>query len=110
MKNIKIKLIDPTKAGVSKRIKVGIDTQANYYIVKSVKSRIIMKDGRRLLDQIRQIKKVSNKEVLIFTTAPVCSKTKSFLNSNGVEITQENNTEKMLKKDENRGSLNIRKT
>ena len=45
MKNIKIKLIDPTKAGVSKRIKVGIDTQANYYIVKSVKSRIIMKDG-----------------------------------------------------------------
>ena len=79
-------------------------------LVVSRKSRIIMKDGRRLLDQIRQIKKVSNKEVLIFTTAPVCSKTKSFLNSNGVEITQENYKDKMLKKDENQGSLNIKKT
>ena len=53
-----------------------------------------MKDGRRLLDQIRQIKTVSKKAVLIFTTAPVCSKTKSFLNSNDVEIIQEDNTEK----------------
>ena len=53
-----------------------------------------MKDGRRLLDQVRQIKKFSKKPVSIFTTAPVCSKTKGFLNNNGVEIIQENNTEK----------------
>ena len=58
------------------------------------KSRIIMKDGRRLLDQVRQIKNFSKKPVSIFTTAPVCSKTKGFLNNNGVEIIQENNTEK----------------
>ena len=79
-------------------------------LVVNRKSRIIMKDGRRLLDQIRQIKKTSNKTVLIFTTAPVCSKTKSFLNSNGVEITQENYKDKMLKKDENQRTLNIKKT
>ena len=63
-------------------------------LVVNRKSRIIMKDGRRLLDQVRQIKNFSKKPVSIFTTAPVCSKTKGFLNNNGVEIIQENNTEK----------------
>ena len=63
-------------------------------IVVNRKSRVIMKDGRRLLDQVRQIKKFSKKPVSIFTTAPVCSKTKGFLNNNGVEIIQENNAEK----------------
>ena len=63
-------------------------------LVVNRKSRIIMKDGRRLLDQVRQIKNFSKKPVLIFTTAPVCSKTKGFLNNNGVEIIQEKNAEK----------------
>ena len=100
--------LDPKTFNLNSRVIIE-EEKNTLTLVVNRKSRIIMKDGRRLLDQIRQIKKVSNKEVLIFTTAPVCSKTKSFLNSNGVEITQENNTEKILKKDENQGSLNIKK-
>ena len=100
--------LDPKTFNLNNRVVIE-EEKNTLTLVVNRKSRIIMKDGRRLLDQIRQIKKFSNKEVLIFTTAPVCSKTKSFLNSNGVEITQENNTEKMLKKDENQGSLNIKK-
>ena len=101
--------LDPKTFNLNSRVIIE-EEKNTLTLVVNRKSRIIMKDGRRLLDQIRQIKKFSYKEVLIFTTAPVCSKTKSFLNSNGVEITQENNTEKMLKKDENQGSLNIKKT
>jgi len=86
MKNIKIKLIDPTKAGVSKRIKVGIDTQANYYIVKSVKSRIIMKDGKKINVIANTITKQTNKKVFLATTAPVCSKTTNYLNEKKIKI------------------------
>ena len=101
--------LDPKTFNLSSRVVIE-EEKSSLTLVVNRKSRIIMKDGRRLLDQIRQIKKTSNKTVLIFTTAPVCSKTKSFLNSNGVEITQENYKDKMLKKDENQRTLNIKKT
>ena len=101
--------LDPKTFNLNNRVVIE-EEKNTLTLVVNRKSRIIMKDGRRLLDQIRQIKKVSKKAVLIFTTAPVCSKTKSFLNSNGVEIIQEENIEKTLKKDENQGSLNIKKT
>ena len=101
--------LDPKTFNLNNRVVIE-EEKNTLTLVVNRKSRIIMKDGRRLLDQIRQIKKVSKKAVLIVTTAPVCSKTKSFLNSNGVEIIQEENTEKTLKKDENQGSLNIKKT
>ena len=104
-----MKQLDPKTFNLSSRVVIE-EEKSSLTLVVNRKSRIIMKDGRRLLDQIRQIKKTSNKTVLIFTTAPVCSKTKSFLNSNGVEITQENYKDKMLKKDENQRTLNIKKT
>jgi hypothetical protein len=104
-----MKQLDPKIFNLSSRVIIE-EEKSSLTLVVNRKSRIIMKDGRRLLDQIRQIKKTSNKTVLIFTTAPVCSKTKSFLNSNGVEITQENYKDKMLKKDENQRTLNIKKT
>ena len=104
-----MKQLDPKTFNLSSRVVIE-EEKSSLTLVVNRKSRIIMKDGRRLLDQIRQIKKASNKAVLIFTTAPVCSKTKSFLHSNGVEITQENYKDKMLKKDENQRPLNIKKT
>ena len=85
--------LDPKTFNLNSRAIVE-DEKNTLTLVVNRKSRIIMKDGRRLLDQVRQIKKFSKKPVLIFTTAPVCSKTKGFLNNNGVEIIQENNTEK----------------
>ena len=85
--------LDPKTFNLNNRVVIE-EEKNTLTLVVNRKSRIIMKDGRRLLDQVRQIKKFSKKPVLIFTTAPVCSKTKGFLNNNGVEIIQENNAEK----------------
>ena len=94
--------LDPKTFNLNSRVIIE-EEKNTLTLVVNRKSRIIMKDGRRLLDQIIQIKKFSNKEVLIFTTAPVCSKTKSFLNSNGVEITQETTQKKCLKRLKTKG-------
>ena len=85
--------LDPKTFNLNSRVIIE-EEKNTLTLVVNRKSRIIMKDGRRLLDQVRQIKNFSKKPVSIFTTAPVCSKTKGFLNNNGVEIIQENNTEK----------------
>ncbi len=83
-----MKRIDPKKFNLSKKVVIE-KTTSSLSIIINRKTRIIMKDGRRLLEQANQIKKVSNKPVSIFTTAPVCSKTKAFLSNNNVEIIQE---------------------
>ena len=88
-----MKQLDPKIFNLNSRAIIEEEKSALTLVVNR-KSRIIMKDGRRLLDQVRQIKNFSKKPVSIFTTAPVCSKTKGFLNNNGVEIIQENNAEK----------------
>ena len=88
-----MKQLDPKIFNLNSRAIIEEEKSA-LTIVVNRKSRIVMKDGRRLLDQVRQIKKFSKKPVLIFTRAPVCSKTKGFLNNNGVEIIQENSAEK----------------
>ena len=79
-----MKQLDPKIFNLSSRVVIK-EQKRSLALVVNRKSRIIMKDGRRLLDQIRQIKNFSKKPVLIFTTAPVCSKTKGFLNNNGVD-------------------------
>ena len=83
-----MKRIDSKKFNLSKKVVIE-KTTSSLSIIINRKTRIIMKDGRRLLEQANQIKKVSNKPVSIFTTAPVCSKTKAFLSNNNVEIIQE---------------------
>ena len=54
-------------------------------IVKNRKSRIIMKDGNKILESAEQIKKVSpGTKVSLITNAPVCSKTEKYLLGNGI--------------------------
>tara|TARA_B100001142_G_scaffold134382_1_gene135859 strand:- start:9275 stop:9478 length:204 start_codon:yes stop_codon:yes gene_type:complete len=55
-------------------------------IVVDRKSRIIMKDGKRILDQANAIKKTDKRSVVLLTSAPVCGKTKSFLSNNNISI------------------------
>ena len=51
------------------------------------KSRIIMTDGKKLLEKVNIIKNVQPAvKVELITTAPVCSKTKTFLASAGVQV------------------------
>ena len=45
-----------------------------------------MKDGVRILDQVKKIKKITNNVIRLYTSAPVCSKTKVFLNTHDILI------------------------
>jgi len=86
-KNNNLKLIDPLTVGASKRSNVATDSDNNIYIVKNIKSRIIMKDGLKILALAKKIKTVKNATVSLATTAPVCSKTKKYLEENEIKIT-----------------------
>jgi len=56
-------------------------------IVVSRKSRIIMADGKKILEKAQKIKQSQAKvAVILKTTAPVCSKTIKFLKSEGIEV------------------------
>lgn len=56
-------------------------------IVMNRKSRIIMADGRKILDKAGKITQVQpSARVVLKTTAPVCSKTIKFLEKEGIEI------------------------
>ncbi len=58
----------------------------NYYIIKNVKSRIIMKDGKKIVETASIIKNETKKQVFLATSAPVCSKTKNYLISKNIQI------------------------
>ncbi len=48
-----------------------------------------MKDGHRILEMVRTIQLVEkNQSVSVLTSAPVCSKTKLFLNENNIEMNE----------------------
>jgi len=53
-------------------------------IVVNRKSRVIMKDGKRIIEQASLIRKKTKKPILLLTSAPVCSKTKLFLAQNNI--------------------------
>ena len=84
-KKIRLKTIDPINVGAPKRSNVAMDNNNNIYIVKNIKSRIIMKDGLKLFDLAKKIKTVKNATVFLATTAPVCSKTTKYLEENEIK-------------------------
>ena len=84
-KKISLKLIDPLTVGASKRFNIATDNDNNIYIVKNIKSRIIMNDGLKLSVLAKKIKTVKNATVFLATTAPVCSKTTKYLEENEIK-------------------------
>ena len=87
IKNKEILLINPIKFGLSPRATVGQLSQNHFVIIKDRKSRIIMKDGNQILEQIQQIKKhTPNSKVSLVTNAPVCGKTTKYFNEEGIKI------------------------
>ena len=86
-KKMRLKTIDPINVGAPKRSNVAMDNDNNIYIVKNIKSRIIMKDGLKLFALAKKIKNVKNATVFLATTALVCSKTKKYLEENEIKIT-----------------------
>ncbi len=86
--NIKkeLKAVSANELGLSSRIKIAIDNKNNHYIVKNVKSRIIMKTGEKINEIANQIKPNTKGSVFLATTAPVCSKTKNYLEKKKINI------------------------
>ena len=55
--------------------------------MKNRKSRIIMKDGHKILETARKIRKIEKSvKITLQTNAPMCSKTKRYLEKNVIAI------------------------
>lgn len=85
-KEIILKEINPRSVGAPPRLVIGEDSNNHLYIIKNIKSRIIMKDGYKILETVKQIKKKTSSSVSLATTAPVCSKTIRLLIENDIKI------------------------
>ena len=82
-----LKFIDPQIFGLAKRVKLCNAGKEGVDIIIERKSRLIMKDGIKIIataNQIKGSKKI--KTVSLKTSAPVCSKTKSLLTKNNIEV------------------------
>ena len=77
--------LSPKDYGLNSKVKL-IQSDDHIGIVIDRKSRIIMKDGLRILNQSKKIKQISNSVIRLYTSAPVCSKTKVFLQNNNILI------------------------
>jgi len=57
------------------------------FIVKDRKTRIIMKDGFKIFEIAQKVRqKEDHKKVGLLTSAPICSKTKSFLKKSNISV------------------------
>lgn len=82
-----VKYLDPIHFGLQSRTVLREVTSDSLAIVINRKSRIIMADGRKILDKAEKIRQARpDCTVLLQTTAPVCSKTEQFLADHGIEV------------------------
>ena len=77
--------ISPKDFGLNSKIRL-IKYKDHIGIIIDRKSRIIMKDGYRILDQVKKINETTNTAIHLYSSAPVCSKTKAFLNNANILI------------------------
>lgn len=84
------KSIDPKRFGLHPSTCIEESAQNHFTLVMNRKSRIIMKDGQKIVTRYEKIRAAVEDAVIdVRTTAPVCSKTKAFLKEKGITITQE---------------------
>ena len=78
--------INPTKYNLHSRVKL-LGKDKNIFIVINRKSRIIMKDGHRIVKMAKQITQIEiEKKISVLSSAPVCKKTKKFLLENHIIV------------------------
>lgn len=79
--------INPKKYNLPPRTKLKENPSGKIFIIINRKSRVIMKDGERVLNLVKKINLVEpNKKVGILSSAPVCGKTKNWLFDNGISV------------------------
>ena len=75
-----MKLINPKTYNLPPRTKLLENNSGSLFILIDRKSRVIMKDGHKIVKIAEDIKKINqNKKISLLTSAPVCSKTKKYL-------------------------------
>ena len=75
-----MKPVDPKTYNLSPRTKLLKNNKGSLFVVVDRKSRVVMKDGHKIVKIAEDIKKVNqNKKISLLTSAPVCSKTKKHL-------------------------------
>ena len=78
---------DPKEFGLPPRTVIEQLEGDTIALVIDRKSRIFMADGKKILEKGNNIKKYRpSVNVVLKTTAPICSKTKAFLESHGVKL------------------------
>ncbi|MDD9887263.1 MAG: hypothetical protein OXU46_01400 [Candidatus Marinimicrobia bacterium] len=80
-----MKRLNPKNFNIKSKIYIE-DRGDNICIIINRKSRIIMKDGERILGYVKAIQGALRKPISIETGAPVCSKTKAYLQTQSVLI------------------------
>jgi hypothetical protein len=80
-----VESLSPKDYGLNAKVRL-IQSEDHIGIVIDRKSRIIMKDGIRILDQVNKINETTNTAIHLYSSAPVCSKTKAFLNNANILI------------------------
>lgn len=79
--------IDPKPMGLHASTRIERVSDEELRLIIRRKSRIIMKDGKAILEKIVKITDCFPGSIVsVETTAPVCSKTKAFLKDQGVPI------------------------
>lgn len=82
-----MKKIDPKRYNLSPRLNLQQNELNELFIIIDRKSRIIMKDGHRILEMVKRIQSIEKeKQVSVLTSSPVCSKTRTFLSKNAVLV------------------------
>ena len=79
--------VDPLNYNLLTRTKLLKDGSGSLFIVIDRKSRVVMKDGNKVLNVAKHIKEVNqNTTISLLTSAPVCSKTKEFLLKHKISV------------------------
>jgi hypothetical protein len=82
-----MKKISPKTYGLNSRVSLFRTNRRGIQVLINRKSRIIMKDGYKILKYIEKINKIEKEvKITIKIDAPLCSKTKQFLENNGVTL------------------------
>jgi len=82
-----MKQLESIKYGLSSRIKLFQNRKKEVFLVVDRKSRVVMKDGFRIVDIVKKVKKKEpNIGFYLKTSAPVCSKTKLYLKEQNILI------------------------
>ncbi|MFT5697647.1 MAG: hypothetical protein ACI8ZB_000495 [Desulforhopalus sp.] len=82
--------LDPKKYGLPARTHLEKLDEHTIGLIVRRKSRIIMADGRKLVEKAMCIQETATStKVALVTTAPICGKTRTFLEASGITILEE---------------------